>query len=428
MLNREHEHREVLEKIFKSKELTSPGANIALRKSMLTCLFENSHEPLNGNDLAKLIGDLGPPEIAQQIFQLRGVLERYAESREGRMQRWRCELPKDQGGYQMRFALQSARYAFWLPHLDSDKDVAVVCNEPVFFRKDRDREVTRYVDVNPEDPSTRAALAELRRQRPELGPDLDREQLEVSYGYMLSGEVQAREAISSCFAELANKTVRLGVSNRMSGYDLGDSSPILLGNAQINKFMRELGEGEWKHFCYNLVQRSAGDMAGPEPQPRGHLLLRRASREERKALPQKQVRETNPPRAAEGAPIDYDLADDENATMFVIVSRVRNPVGQGVITCVQAHRTRALAQTVRTLTDETRMRALAESMNLDPFSLFGGFPKNMGSFEILLSVRMKALGSDIVSEPQLVGWRAYDLDGQPMPTDEKKPIRPREGR
>jgi hypothetical protein len=268
--------------------------------------------------------------------------------------RWRCSLPyATQGhGYQLVFerlpsGLRPSQL-LWHAHVHSQTPIPVVSNEPLFFSFG-DRLIFRFPEFNQDVKSRRRALEAIKEEHPEIldrieklafavGPDqplLTTNPLDFTHAYCLSGEVAARELLGTWFSETEGVSIRPVVSRHVVEGGLADTSPILLGNPQINAPMDQVLDGDiGLRFRYvqrpdgiQIVLPSDAEILASEK----HSFVYGSHRK--------------PPK-------DVYLSDVAGRVAFGLLTRLPNPLGCGHVTIISSQRTKVVEQVARLMTDD----------------------------------------------------------------------------
>ncbi len=265
--------------------------------------------------------------------------------------------------------------AFWKPHVVSfaDRETVVICNEPAFFRDTANKKVFRYLDINPEGTNGEQALRMLR--------DMGQEEVEgtyVSFQYLLSGEVAARDAIRKWFSRVIGIRIRFEISRR--DVRLGECVPVLLGNPRTNRYMRDF-------FRYGGGKRLAYK---PDEEEFGRFSIQTGNGEE------EALKAYSDSASKEGGV--YWIKDNPDKEVFVLVTRGRNAYEpDSWMTVISSYYTRAIEQTAVTLTKQERFKALG----MKPEAMDNGF-------QMLLSVRLGTADMEAMA-PECVCFRAYNI-------------------
>ena len=368
---------------------------------LLRILLEHSDNPvgISGKELAELLykqkahGDRDQA-FRQLVMELRLKLRRYSATEEGQRQKWCCLLPNGISGqgYRLRFinqwSLPGPTGHFWQAHREGGRLPIVVFTEPLFFVEKAGNRLFRWPDVNHDDATPEEALRLLKEKHPEV----DTTGLHPSYSYLASGEIKAQQYIQDWFAMASGGSVPARNARRITSSNISSTSPVLLGTPEDNRLMRHLLDlGECKQLRYRY------DCDGS-----GLTLLMRPTADEQKRLallPGVNVRRGNG---------HCELVDTAEADRYVfgVLTRMPNPYGEGCVTIISAHQTRAVEQCAKSLTDDSRIRRLLSRREWsweEPAPRF---------FEALFAVRMGPVNVDAEARiPELIGMQVHQLDG-----------------
>ena len=386
-----------IEDILRAPEL----AQAEICGCLLRILLKHSDEPagLSGKELAeevyrqKLHSDR-EQSFRQLVMELRARLRRYSATEEGQRRKWCCLLPNGISGqgYKLRFInqweLPGPAGRFWQAHCEGGKLPILVFSEPLFFTEETGSRLARWPDVNDDDATPDEALRLLKEKHPEV----DTRQLRPCYGYVASGEIKAQQYIQEWFELAGGRSAAARNARRITSSDISSTCPILMGAPQDNRLMQHLLAlkecGQMRYRC---------DFERP-----GITLLKHATADERKKLgflPNGNVAHRTG---------HYDLVDtpDAGGYVFGVLVRMPNPYGEGCVTIISAHHTRAIEQCAKSLTDDARIRRLfvrsewACEEAAPPF------------FEALFTVRMGPVNVDAEARvPELIGLQIHRLDG-----------------
>jgi hypothetical protein len=375
---------------------TSPAFRRApLRTELLKYFFRQIHKPggVSRKTLALEVFESARYDegaVGERCLDLRTALKQYAESRQGVVQKWRCELPpaSPSEGYKLRFINQAsasgATGAFWQAHLSPARDVLVVYNEPLFYRHKQTRTITRHIDINNDHThtDTDAVLTELQSKRPEFY----RDETHPSFLYLLSGEIAARDYIQEWFAANAGVKALGRIGRRTTSREIAESSPVLLGNLRTNTFMRTLLESP---HCENLAYAL-------HPSQLGTIMIRNPT-------PDELTRTGNhKDRMIEDGVLFLNTDWQANQDVFGVVTRLPNPYqGEGAITMVTSDYSRAVEEIAHVLTDEQRFAPMAAQL--------GWSSVLPACFQCLFEVRLGPVNIDTEARPaKLVVARSYE--------------------
>jgi hypothetical protein len=353
-------------------------------KDLLVFLSKKMDRPLSAKEIeAEHFGipadshRFDPDHVRALCLEIRKKLERYAAA--NRHERWQFDLPEAVRGegYQLRFTKvpHSPAELLWEPHLLDARNVVVVCNSHLFFFDPSQQEVLRFLDVNTEGDNE-DAMAELEKRHPKaFDPNL-----EPMRFYLSSGEVNAFERLQWWFHRQSNVLIHRYVSRYMADRDILSSSPILLGRPCANRFIRRILQSpEAAHLSYRFQQ------------PLGSVKITAPTTQEIEVL------SSRFPWTAQG-----QLGPTLNLeVVFGIVSRMRNPSGQGAITIISAdYCSTVITQIATALTDDENARRLLRQMGR---SLDETLPE---SFEMLFAVkRSPGNMEEAEGHAELLTWR-----------------------
>jgi len=352
MLGQVSEFEALIDSALKSEGF----ASASLKSAILRHLFVNRGDQtkISEKGIAEAVFGIKPgapysgQRIRTQCMAVRSGLESYASSPTGQVQKWRCTLPKAtaETGYLLRFEDQTqphrATEAFWLDHLESEFDTIVVHTEPLFFRDQLDGRVIRYFDANDDRATLDSFSSELARRFSETEAKMFR----PSYLYLLSGEIAARDQIADWFEEAGHRRVKGAISRNLDTIE--NRCPVLLGNPFTNRFMRDqfaAQESEYLDFRFDLAQLNCI-----------RVRLRTANEEFSANL-------VNDYRREDCLCVLTDKTDRE---VYGMVTRIPNPYGDGCITIIASHNTRAIEQIATTLTNENRLQKVFAQLGFSP--------------------------------------------------------------
>lgn len=341
-----HQQRELIEVISSSERFASVCSDPRKSKRVLHYLFRCHTEgrSINGREIAEqVLGIDVRPGIdvsggRDQCKQVRDALRAYDlehKDKEG----WHVTLPSAdaKNGYRLIFkkhGVFSSTEAFWHAHYNPEREVFVVCNEPVFFRESKSTRIFRYPDVNTWIPDRDAALAVLKAGHSEAPHDDD---IDAAYQYLYTGEILAADLIQSWFRNFAETNTPRLISRDLRDEQIRHSSPVLLGNSRVNRFIYEA-----------MTTEEGQALSYQSPRNRfGVTLVRdlKAHHKEQKIID-----------AVEGICYEGDdaiLVDEPHGDVYVLVTRFPNPYdGDWPITIISCDYTRALEQVALTLTDD----------------------------------------------------------------------------
>jgi hypothetical protein len=320
---------------------------------LLQVLLDN-YDPstgLSGKELADLVYKQklhAEPDQAfrQLVMELRVKLRRYSATEEGQRQRWCCLLPNGISGrgYMLRFVdqwnLPGASGTFWQAHRQGESVPMVVFSEALFFVSKSGNALFHWADVSSPNGSPDVALRVLKEKHPEV----DVTALRPCYPYIASTEIKAQKVIQDWFETSAGNSVTGRSSRRVGSDEIASTSPILLGKPHENGTMREMLEVE---ECGGLRYSYATDRPGV-------TLLKDATEDEIDTL------SFLPASTTRRDGNSWELIDtpDANGVVFGTLLRMPNPYGEGVVTIISAHDTRAVEQCAKSLTDDARIRRL----------------------------------------------------------------------
>ena len=321
--------------------------------------------------------------------EVRRKLWRYSGSDEGMSQKWCCVLPEATRGmgYKLQFinqwGLPGLSGAFWQAHRDDGRRPIIVYSEPLFFRDEAVTRVFRWFDVNLDETTRDDALQMLKSKHQEVKT----EELYPSYQYVLSGETNARQAIREWFDDAAGMRVEEHNGRRINSSVISATSPILLGNPHSNRMMRHLlNSAQGKQGKYQVDSEGFGKTSVVGVTDPEELAIARVTGK----------------KIEKGGPIT-ELVDSLGADsyLFGVVTRMPNPYGDGVVTLISAHQTRAVEQMARTLVTDKRLQKL-QAFGWPSEKPFPGF------FQALFAIRVGPVNVDMEArEPELIGFRSY---------------------
>jgi hypothetical protein len=277
------------------------------------------------------------------------VRERVSELKK-RIEKYRIDTPDESircvlsdagniGGYQIRFErteTASACRRFWTAHLQSDKEVPVVCSPLLFYWDDASGMMFRFMDTNIEGLGKEAALEELRHRHRKH----HKENLIPGHLYMDVGSVAAAELVREYF-RISKRHVPL-ILDKHSNLEWLKSSPIIIGNVRNTPSVRKIfGSAAVENLAYRLDEKQYSGITIKNPR-----------KNEIEAL------------ASIGVELDGEGGFCAPFTKLTIgfVTRLPNPRGAGVITLISADGTFTTEQLAVALTDEVQLRAVFAGM------------------------------------------------------------------
>lgn len=387
------EQAALIEEIVRSPWFTGTGARFRIK--LLRYLFAQQSGVSTKELLEKVFPHLNPTaatidermlgDVRQHCRELRTALINFNLSTVGQRQSWRCELPEaiPSQGYKLEFVNQSTSrrptLGFWYAHINPEREIKIVCNEPLVYRNPTSNLIFRFADMTDDDVPPERAVELLKRDH----ADLYSEGVYSTRTYMLSGEIEARDYIDDWFGSSANRKTTSGVSRSMNQAEIDESSPILLGNTRTNKFIRNLLRDEAPNLDFRAT-----------PEQFGIVELRHATPSEFARL-----RSEYPDniQSDEGTVV---LKDHPQRDVFAIMTRIPNPSGEGAVTMIYSDYTQCLGQVARTLTDDARLSTSLEELQwpLDKLA--------PAAFQGLFAVRLRQRGNE-AKKPVLVAARRY---------------------
>jgi hypothetical protein len=367
----EQERCEVLERIKASSFLNAfkqlPG--------LLTKLYEHRHVRLPESELVHLAfgGQFATTgNVRKHTSKLTNALRAYNEV-DLYDEDWRFSLPKQVAseGYQLQVVnLRESIgpvHAFWRAHLKPSRPVAVICNEPMFFRNE-------------------AGTAFVRKPGGSQG-----EETQPCYHYLLSGEVGARERLSEWFdSEGGVRTVNK-VSRLLRLDDIANWSPIVLGNRRSSGIIEGVSKWhQYRRFGYHI-----------ESEPHGAAVIVQSKDYNKE---EEQVARFHPTRTENGWMLRDDPRPDQ--IVFATVTRLPNrhdTHGGGAVTIISAAYTKVIEEVAYSLTDNARLSVLLKESG---WKAGTSVPRY---FQWLLSVRLGSPEPDDRSAaPKLRCFRQFE--------------------
>lgn len=322
-----------------------------------------------------------PGHARERIGEFKLRLETYASRNP--TEKWHCNLPgaEDKDGYRLQFLLrQTLVEQLWEPHFTSGKFISVVCDPLLFFYDHAEGRMLRFVDTNIEGLNRERATDELQLKHPGKTP----EKLIAGHFYVDVGALLASERLREYFWNFKQVRVPLVFDKDGVGQDWTKGSPVLLGTARTNTFIRRiLGAPETKALRYRLHLEKFAWVTIDRPSDSDVSRL-----------------------LALGPIIEWNKENTSFTTTspeftIGIVSRFKDPRGgSGFITLITSDATRNTTQLAEALTDDKQFGGICEQMGI----------KNLPeSFEMLFLVKLWPGDlDDEAGEAQLIGWHALD--------------------
>lgn len=330
----------LIERMRASSAFTGSPGSIGL----LWFLFENHERPLAGKEidseyLQRPNHQVSGNTARARIMDLKKRVEKY--QMDAPDEPIRCVLPDagDTGGYQLRFERNegvSACRRFWAAHLQSDKEVSVVCSRLLFYWDDAAGMMFRFMDTNIEGLGKEAALEELKHRHRKH----HKESLIPGHVYIDVGSVAAAELVREYF-RISKRHVPL-IFDKFSNLEWLKSSPIIIGNVRNTPSVKKIfGSPAAESLAYRLDDKRYSGITIKHPREN-----------EIKAL------------ASAGIELGADGSFCEPFTKVTIgmVTRIPNPRGAGVVTFISADGTFTTEQLAVALTDEAQLRAIFTKM------------------------------------------------------------------
>ena len=205
--------------------------------------------------------------VGMAISDLRNRLVAYAESSDGKKQKWLCGLPQGDG-HRLSFSLNPDRELspterFWLAHTVHPSPVVIVNDDLLFFFNLKEASSLRFFDTNVEDIDY--ALDELKKRH----PNVDTEDLRPAYGYEGAGQRVAVTRVADWFLEMTNKKPVTTSSRNTTRKAVIEGSPVLIGHSRTNPYIRRLMDAtECSHLAYRCLhgQFAAVEIRGAKPE------------------------------------------------------------------------------------------------------------------------------------------------------------------
>jgi hypothetical protein len=295
----------------------------------------------------------------------------------------KCELPNadDIGGYQLRVRKVtegvSACRRLWAAHLESEKQVSVVCDPLLFFFDFAEGQFFRFVDTNIEGLSRKSALRELqaRHGRSYKG------NLSPGHFYIDVGSLMAAERIREYFKSASGVHPPL-MMEKESNRQWLKQSPVVIGTARTNPAIASImGSRAAEFLSYRL-----------HPEKFAWVRIRDFSEQSDIAKALKSLECT--PDA------NGDFLTPHAEITVGIVSRIANPAGAGVMTFICSDGVFTTKQIAAALTDEKQLRRIFQKMG---WRLDQKVPE---TFEMMFLVRLWPGGMDDEgAEAELLGGR-----------------------
>lgn len=248
------DRRALIERIISSETFVSSPALAPLLKF----LFEKRNARLSAEEIEEEhykrpinSSKHDPAHSRERVAKLKKALEKYA--RDAANEKIKCLLPhsKRGEGYQLDFStvIKSATELFWAAHMESGKDVRVVCNPLLFFYDHDEGRLLRFVDTWADEVTRAAAMNALKLRHEEAHTD----RLMPGHFCIETGEVFASESIREWFWNTANIRLALSMSTDITAKEILSSSPILLGSVRTNKYVRRFfASTDSKGLAYRL--------------------------------------------------------------------------------------------------------------------------------------------------------------------------------
>ena len=321
--------------------------------------------------------------------------------------------------------VQRLTEVFWRPHLEEQREVLVVVNQPLFFRDAATGIVFRCFGVDPQRNFMPKDV--LRLRRPDLfqkNPDLKQPYylgeietgLEAVQPYFLSGEISARDSIIKFISDRTGIAPNSAISGRIPDDTITRTSLILLGDSGINRFIDSLESGMvgsnstpnigWlqreDYLSYRLLKRSSS-------LPHGAVRIYRPSHREMALFPNGQLQAISSPQT-EAVPV-YLIENDPTKFIYGVVTRMVNPYNDASVTIISSQFSEAIEQMVRLLTVESVLNRFSTELNWTSGTLPFSF---QGVFAVRLGTPSLDAGALI---PQIVYWRDLTLDSASQDTE-----------
>lgn len=381
----EKEQEAVVQKILASSRFE----NASMMRDIFIYLSKNTHRFVSRNELALEVYKASAKDTQLSVANdagercgaLRVALKSLDESF-GANDLWRCELPKGiRGqGYQLKFTRRrqnnSAIERFWEAHR-SGRNVSVICDPLLFFYDQERGNLFRFVDTNIDQPGREAALAELKRRHREA----HKTSLVPGHFYLDTGALLASERLRAWFLQSAKLHLPLHLSRDVSNKQLLTSSPIFIGTARTNPFIKRFfASPESKALAYRL-----------HPDQFYSVTVANPTAEETKTLGKWGIR-------TERRVGTINMSSPE--ITLGLVTRISNPSGSGVMTFLASDATFNVAQMAATLTDEEQLRGIFVRLG---WALDRPLPT---CFELMFLVRLWPGNlEDVAREAELIAWR-----------------------
>ena len=359
------------------------------QRRLLQILFDNrdSSEGVPEAVLAQKLGQSGEPGIVRRLvgYARKSVAE-FAISPKGAAQKWQLEIPRgERHSYRIDFHLQEdlSCEQFWQAHLAANEtELPMLCSEPLIFWNQSSLREIRFFDIHIDIPTRGSALAELKARYP-LEKDL-----EPAFPYLLTGEVEACDAIRDWFTGRAVKPVRK-IARRMSrhGKDLNDEPMVILGHPTWNSFMKRHFNTCTHHgfrYGYSPANPSITEIRNPSPDEVEAL----------GTLPGMTGYVTLP--AERGVLTLTDNLYSEGHG-FAIVTRLKTETEGPPVTMLSSFSSRAIEQVGNVLTHENSFRKIINRKTARRFA--GVFPQ---SFQMLFYVPMPPEVESSAHTPKLI--------------------------
>jgi hypothetical protein len=355
---------------------------------LLWFLFNNCGKLLSAKDIevehfGRSITSSGfdPGHARERVAKLKERLGKYdAENPDEFI---KCELPDadDVGGYQLRFRRLiegvSACRRLWAAHLESEKQVSVVCDPLLFYFEFAEGKAFRFADTNIEGLNRKAALSELKvRHKRDY-----KEALMPGHFYIDVGSIMAAELIRNCFRNSARIDVPLVLEKEAHRQWL-KSAPVVIGTARSNSAIKSiLGSPAALFLSYHL-----------HPDKFGWISIKNFNEQSEVAQALKALNTS--------VDADGDFLTPAPELTIGIVSRIANPGGTGAMTFICSDGTFTTKQIAAALTDEKQLRRIFGRMG---WRLDQPVPT---TFEMMFLVRLwPGDMADEGAEAELLGGR-----------------------
>jgi hypothetical protein len=323
-----------------------------------------------------------PGHSRERIARLQKCFQAFRTERPAELVK--CELPNavEAGGYQLKFTRvtvkASATSMFWSPHLDSEKEISVICDPLLFFYEHAGGKLFRFVDTNIEGVSREEALSQLQKSHER---DYS-EKLVAGHFYVDIGAVTAAELIRDCFWRLGKVRVPLILEKQILNRQWLRDSPILLGTPRTNAAMWRIQKPTGAAgLGFRLHKEKFAWLVITEPKTDEIAALKRVG--------------------AEVDEITGIVTTPRPELTLGIVTRIENPSGSGAITFISSDSTFNTAQMAVALTNETQLRRVFAKVG---WALDKTVPR---TFEMMFFVRLWPGNlDDEGAEAELIAWRS----------------------